>query len=672
MMEFEQALLKILSNDSVQRKEAEKFIEQIETRPDFYKILLSGLSLNTQSACLAGIIFRQKFVELPRFKDLHAEAKSEVKSCVLATVTPEKSLAYLKIVASVMVPLFKLESNYEEAFNLLVFAKDCLVPDFLLCLIEILAFTWQDFVSGSSRQLCEFLWEITEKSSNSQLNACNLLIHISPQHQLESEAFSLKVLSLMQNHKSPDLSVLIQSILAKMKEGSKIMQSHLESFINLLVFTSSSPDSGHYNKVASTQVLISLHKSNLPVKTLQDLLVFAFKLLSDVQHYSDLNAWASDVHDNDAIYDDNVTLAKDLLLSLLCTNKCNSIYMQLAQAHLDSGHWVHQQAGVLALGYFCEELEVCDERLVRVFDFVGNSNPRVRWAACEAVAAIVNNWAEALRSEMEIWRELAENLLSGLDNLVLASVRASICLIDALDRNPVLCQGDMEGFVRVLLGLFASENLNNSVMLELFELVAYICEYRPEDFSPYQQQFLTGFENIIKSNLPYATRGKAIKTFGIMCSSSLVLAKYFCDLLFPYLGTNASIDIGILECGPIFLMSLKEDFYPFCDYLMTQTLKNASISIRNTQESNNFVAQFQMDMNPDFNWEVNTDNINRKVVACKTLWNFAKLGEIFKPYALETLRVANELKDYKKSKKIMKYAKGTIKSIHNLQTLIVN
>ena len=119
-------------------------------------------------------------------------------------------------------------------------------------------------------------------------------------------------------------------------------------------------------------------------------------------------------------------------------------------------------------------------------------------------------------------------------------------------------------------------------------------------------------------------------------------------------------------------MSLKEDFYPFCDYLMSITLENASIPIRTAQDSNNFVANFQMDLNPDFNWEVNTDNINRKVVACKTLRNFAKLGDIFKPYALDALKVANELKDYKKSKKIMKYAKGTIKSIHNMQALIVN
>ena len=573
MMEFEQALLKILSNDSVQRKEAENFIDLIETRPDFYKVLLSGLSLNSQSACLAGIIFRRKFVDLMRFRDLDKEARNEVKSSVLATVTPEKSLAYLKIAASIMVPLFKLEGNYEEAFNMIVFAKDYLVTDFFLSLVEILAFTWQEFVAGSSRQLCEFLWEITEKPSSGQLNACNLLIHISPQHQIDSEVFTLKVLSVMQNHKSPDLSVLIQSILSKMKEGSKIMQSHLESFINLLIFTSTSAESGHYNKVASAQLLISIRKSDLPSKTLQDLLVFAFKLLSDVQHYSDLSAWASDVHDNEAIYDDNTTLAKELLLSLLCTNKCNSIYMQLAQAHLDSGHWVHQQAGLLALGYFCEELEVCDEKLVQVFEFIASSNPRVRWAACEAMAAIVNNWAEALRSEMEIWRELGQNLVSGLENLVLATVRASICLIDALDRNPVLCKGGMEGFMMVLLEVFGSQNLNNAVMLELFELVAYISEYRPEDFSPYHQQFLSGFENIIKSNLPAATRGKAIKTFGIMCSSSLVLAKYFCDLLFPYLGTNASIDIGILECGPIFLMSLKEDFYPFCDYLMSITLE---------------------------------------------------------------------------------------------------
>jgi hypothetical protein len=667
IMDFERALRNILSNQAEDRKNGEIFIENLEKTQDFYMFLLTGLTFSHHLSCLSAILFRRKIIETRVFLNLDKNQQVQAKNLLLASVTPQQEASFLKIIASIIVPLFKLEENFEEAYSFLIFTKENLNNSFFMYLIENFITLWPAFVEGSRKQLCSLLWENTQDLTT-QVLACQFLCLVSFEEQLISPAFSEKLLEVLRNNvENRELSDLLHEIFSLIEKKSRILQDRIEEFLSLLVLISRNQKCED-NKVSAVLMICEVVHSGISLKTIQDLLVFAFQLLSDVEYFSDVEAWGRDVKDFNVVNNDNLFLGKDLLLSLLLNDHCCKSYLTLAEAHIRSGHWVHQQAGILSLGFYCLEVKKYEHFYLMVLPFVKSNNPRLKWAACLSLNCFLHICPGEFSFNFDIWKELQLGIASNFENLAIASIQTSICLLEALKRGPNLDSGDFSSYMITIFDLFQSPSLKTSVLLELLELIIFIDQVKPEVFKLYSSQIINGLDSIIKSDFPLKIREKSIKTFSYFCLEKIEMAEYFCSLLFPLFGQNDEIDNVIIESSPLLMKTLQERFYPYSDFLMKIIIKNASIGLNFFDPSGKIVIEFLKD-GSSAQLGLNTIDLNKKIIACKALNEMAALGKVFSPYVEETLRVVGGLTDFNRCKKISRYAKKTILSIQRIRQL---
>ena len=96
MEEFEQALRCILSNSKEEREFGERKIAEVLRINESFKYFLYGLCLSAELAALAGILFRQNFLENSGFLQLLYEQQIEIKEFLLLRISPGYPLNYNK------------------------------------------------------------------------------------------------------------------------------------------------------------------------------------------------------------------------------------------------------------------------------------------------------------------------------------------------------------------------------------------------------------------------------------------------------------------------------------------------------------------------------------------------------------------------------------------------
>lgn len=672
MIEFERALLMILSKTEEDRKKGEIFISSLEPQPDFYKFLLYGLGLTNESACLAGILFRQKYVESLRYQTLTISEQGEIKKYLFACIRNNQSLAYLKNLAVILVKIYKLEANLEDSYNFVLSCKELQLDHFTLFVVEVIVNYWQEFIEPTRQQLSALLWDKSESSdSQCQVLACKLMCDICPASQLSSSQVTDRILQVLKlNSTSTDLTGLLDSILTTYRQNPVFLSNHLAEFTQILINLSSNPVSGHLNKVASIEVLLKLNKTALSLNTLQDLLVFAFKLTSDLENFSDINAWAADVLDLNAVNNDNLSLGKDLLCALLEDPRTSSSYLQLAFAHLRTTHWVHQHTAALAFGYYCMNYGEFLQEYKDVVALINVQNPRIQWAVLSSICCFAYKFPSEMKFGCDLWVFMADFIQSPYLALQVQALQTAMCLLQVSNTNIELSNSQsLSLFYNKVFQVLNNPQLPEVVLNNLFELISFMPETHPALFSQFQEYFHQGLEKLLKSQLPPSTKAPGIKCFVLIaCNESFQFAENCCQLLLQMMGTDDCIDNAIIECCPILFDSLKERFYPFGNFLVNIVLQNAKMNIKsgvNEQGVTLFASYLTNDGNSE-QWGLCAEELNKKIIACKTLMRLSKLGPIFGPYAEEAFKVAEELTNYKQNKKIKLYAKKTVKALSSL------
>lgn len=669
MNEFERALLMILSKNQEDRKSGEIFINSLEPQPDFYKFLIFGLSLDNESACLSGILFRQKYVENFRFQTLTGSEKIEIKNCIFSCVRKDRPLGYLKTLAIILVTIYKLEENFEDSFKFVLACEELHLDYFTLFVIEVITTSWTEFINCARQQLSALLWEKSENSeSKCQVLACKLMCIICTQDQLSSPQVTDRILNVLKaTGTACDLNGLIDSILTKLETAPAFLSNYRNELASILIEISLNPASSHMNKVPSIEALLKLETSGFHLSTLQDLLVFALKIMSELEHYSDISAWASSIQDVNAINNDNLSLGKDLLCALLNDSRIISSYLQLAHAHFISSHWVHQHTGILAFGYYCINGGEFLQEYKEILKLLNHQNPRIQWAVLCSMSCFVFRFKDQMDIGSEIWDLMAELIKSPLLILQIQAFETSLCLLQGPSRFSET--QSLSNFFTQVFEVLNHPQLPPTTLTNIFELIAYMSESYPSLFSPFSIHFLQGLQSIFKSQLSPFIKCAGVKCLVIIaCNDSPQMAENCCRSLLQMLGTSECIDSAIIESSPFLFGSLKERFYPFGNFLIDLILKNAKLKVSSGYDAQgaSLCANFVTEENKALKWGISHGELNKKILACKTLFQLSKLGAIYSPYAEETLRVVEELKNFKQNKKIKLYAKRTIKALSSM------
>ena len=669
MIEFERALLMILSKNQEDRKSGELFISSLEPQPDFYKFLMFGLNLDNESACLSGILFRQKYVETLRFQTLTGLEKTETKKYLFSCVRKDRPLGYLKNLAVILVTIYRLEENFEDSFKFVLACEDLHLDYFTLFVIEAITTSWAEFIDCARQQLSALLWDKSENSeSKCQVLACKLMCMICTQEQLSSPQVTDRILAVLKTTGTTcDLNGLLDSMLTQLENAPGFLLNYRNELVQILIEISLNPASGHLNKVPSIEALLKLETSSLHINTLQDLLVFAFKTMSELDHYSDIQAWGCSGQDVNAINNDNLSLGKDLLCALLGDPRTRSSYLQLAHAHFTNSYWVHQHTGILAFGYYCINGGEFLQEYKEVARLLSHQNPRIQWAVLCSLSCFVYKFKDLMDIGSEIWDLMAELIKSPLLILQIQAFETALCLLQGPSRFPET--QSLSNFFTQVFEVLNNPQLPPTTLTSIFELIAYMSESYPSLFSPFSTHFLQGLQSIFKSHLSPFIKSSGIKCLVIIaCNDSPQMAENCCQSLLQMLGTSDCIDSAIIESSPFLFGSLKERFYPFGNFLIDLILKHAKLKVNSGYDAQgtSLSANFVTEENKSLKWGISHEELNKKILACKTLLELSKLGAVFSPYAEETMRVVEELKHFKLNKKIKLYAKRTIKALSSL------
>ena len=186
----------------------------------------------------------------------------------------------------------------------------------------------------------------------------------------------------------------------------KIWKSHLDTLINIICQISKQTSFTTETRESAIEIILTianktpafLRKSE-SFKTV--FLPMIFELLLDIDLPNDIEKWNKETDEKEDDKEEMHFVARNaierLALDIGGVNFLNSVD-NIIKTLLSSDNWIHQYAGLIALAWMAEGCkEVFKKNHVAILEYIvkglGNSHPRVRWAALTALGIILNETA---------------------------------------------------------------------------------------------------------------------------------------------------------------------------------------------------------------------------------------------------------------------------------------
>ncbi|OMJ84062.1 hypothetical protein SteCoe_14873 [Stentor coeruleus] len=679
MEEFESSLALILSNNNKLREQGENFISTLSNNPDFYKYLLYGLSLPLDQSCLSSIIFRQMFIDTGRFVKLSPSVQLEIKDYLLSNLVPEKDWRFIKSIGFLITKVLQNLGNYEEIINIVELCKsNQRMAKLAIYIVEVIAQNWPSCVEKYGNRLNSAMWELLDNNDSeirilSGKSICELSLITRNLHPDVQEKI-LSLASLYTEH--PSLSVLLQLLCNVIK---KIELQNCESISKVMITISSNKKNPSENRITAVEVLLLLPLKEFSQNQLHELLALSFSLMAEINYYNDLQTWSEEIQEIKLINNEPYTLGEDLL-RLLC--KIRSLYesiLKLVDAHLNAAHWVHQHVGIIAYGLLSLVNKKALSGFSTITQYFCSQNPRLVWAALRIASVLFLKEAPSLQC------------IGGMLNLIVHSMNSNVkkvqyqCFIaleayyQGLIMKNAQCQENIHEMVLKVYQVLGNPQLNHEVMVEVLTFLAILAETMQAEFGVYSDKFVSGLKNLIFSNMP-----NHIKTSALACLSCVVdsigntaLCQTVLVEILQLLGSDDAIDNAIIENAPHFFYCLKSNFYQFSSIIMPILYKNALTTVDvHTSKSEAkpgkiiVIASFEMKGSEGHEMIVCTDDLNKKLIAMKSLMMMSIVGNDFIPFIFDAINISSQLINYKYNKDIRSYAIKILKHILKIPSTI--
>ena len=682
MEDFQTVILDTMNPDKSKREKASNMI--LNLRDQYPKDLSAYLISSSSSSDLAIssqslILYRSTLINssIP----ISSYSTDSLKSSFYSLIHPSRQLSYLKKVSDILVPLScKLHFESELFFtcsSVWLPSEHKSIQLFGLYLLETAsAFNELSHIfENNSSAILSLIWTtLASPDPDIKVISCRTVCIIL--EQLPMSEWHLKalpaLLPILQGLQSQTLIPALDGLNQLICSYPEVLDPCTDNIIKFLVSLILSPESKREIVEISGNTLIQVisgGESTVFSKPLimQEVLSASFHLLLLVDFAQDLDLWS---RSGPEIENSLLIIGKSLLCTLAQLVKENlfQVLMQVVNPLLRSSFWIHQQAGIQALGLVSEH---CGESLLNGLDgFVEvalkharDESPRLRCAALSCLGLFCTYLSPAINERFcgRVLEVIVENLACGFSDKVV--VKAARCLINFCESIEEGEEGEelkfinrsLRNLLQVIDSIISDTASQTFVLIEVIECLTVVIETTGE-YNDVVARILFKLDSI----LPVRDLDSKLKQVSLVCIAFIVELKDFHsanEVLEKMLNLKLTVSKTDLIYNKIMQVItnciVRLQFIPsFFSSFIQELLENASASVdfELIEQINPGPDSFLLDLpgQGTSNLVFDADTMENKTWACLLLKDLIKgLKSQFLPWSSTCLETMKPLLDKK-------------------------
>lgn len=726
-MDFEPVLSAILASNNATRRQGEQSFAQYlaqDAVSTAHRLCAAMMHPRQDVAVLAAVLFRRKYFEEQLLAKVAPSERQLLRAQLLALVSPDRSLYYLKRLADVLV-------NFAVA--------DCWETD----LLGFMA-TW---ARSSSPVVKEFALHLFEEAVEFKSLLTVLRVHVATvmeilrsalvDSNLEVALSAAKTIAcFLEGSESEDtamvwaqaLPAVLSVVLSAVKTTIQVerIKDTLESLAELtnsysLLWTAYLPDliaavgtiskdKGHNNELrfAAVSLLLTLiNASPALVQSnalfLQECIVLGLTLMAELSNLQSEDTWTQESDEDDISRNDMFLLGKDVICAIAASvggPLLLGTMSQLIPRYLKSEDWVRQHTGILAIGLIGEG---CKETykgsmgslLDLVLPFTASQYQRLRWAALTSLGLLIGQFHPLVQTQFAERTLMCVLACMQEGNVLRVITQAASCL-NMYTSGFILHPATLPCFAPFVQQVLhqLSEVLGRGLNLgycplleEVLSTIGHVAIALKTGFSQYVNNFVPGLRRL--AACPVVTEEQRdVRTNCVCCLSAIVESikedqshcALITELLSFFLASRQELSpedsfaSDIEQCMPQFAVYLQGRFHSYLPSILPDLLQKASSAVESqlcdaessSQSSSNpkevtHTVQFELRGRGVKQLMVNSSALLSKIGACRTLMLLVRsLGEGFVDYLQPVIQAVGPLIHYQKNGDIRKYALATI------------
>ncbi|XP_030375758.1 importin-5 [Scaptodrosophila lebanonensis] len=700
--QFQQLLNSLLSSDNEVRQQAEDAYNNLSREVKVTHLLgnIHNGQQSEEARQMAAVLLRRLFTSdfLEFYKEIPADSQNQLLQQILLAVqqdvTPQLRRKICEVVAEVARNLIDEDGNNQWP-DILQFLFQCAnspTPQLQESALRI--FTSVPSIFGNQEaQYIDLIKEMLAKSmepgadAEVRVQAVRAVGAFILYHDKEKEVAIYKHFSdLLQRMlvitgetiEAQDDQSLLKLLIDMTENCPKFLRPQLEFIFEICMKVFSTPDIEDSWRHLVLEVMVSLAE-NAPAmvrkradKYIVALIPLVLQMMTDLEEDDD---WATADVVNDDDHSDNNVIAESSLDRLACGLGGKIVLPHVMNAlptMLSHSDWKHRFAALMAISAIGEgchkQMEaILDQVMSGVLAYLRDPNPRVRYAACNAIGQMSTDFAPTF--EKKFHEQVVPGLLSLLDDVENPRVQAhaGAALVNFSEDCPknILTRyldAIMTKLETILNSKFKElvEKGNKLVLEQVVTTIASVADTCEQEFVAYYDRLMPCLKFIIQnanSEEFRMLRGKTIE-----CVSLIGLAvgreKFITDageVMDMLLKTHTEGDLPDDDPQTNYLITawarmckiLGKQFEQYLPLVMGPVMRTAAMKPEVALLDNEEVEDIEGDVDWSFinlgeqqNFAIRTAGMEDKASACEMLVCYAReLKDGFADYAEEVVRL---------------------------------
>jgi len=726
-MDFEPVLSAILAANNTTRRQGEQIFAQCVAKDPAataHRLCAAMMHPSQDVAVLAAVLFRGKYFEDQLLAKVAPSERQLLRAQLLALVSPDRSLYYLKRLADVLVN-FAVSDGWET--DLLGFmatwarSSSPVVKEFALHLFEesVEFKSLLTVLRTHSATVMEILRSaLVDSNLEVALSSAKTIACFLEGSETEDTAMvwtqALPAVLTVVLH-AVQSTVQVERIKDTLESLAELTNSypllwteHLADLISAVGTIAKDKGQNNDLRFAAVSLLLTLiNASPTLVQSnaifLQECIVLGLTLMAELSNILSEDTWSQESDEDDISRNDMFLLGKDVICAIAASvggPLLLGTMSQLVPRYLKSEDWVRQHTGILAIGLIGEG---CKETykgsmgslLDLVLPFTASQCQRLRWAALTSLGLLIGQFHPLVQTQFA--ERTLPCILSCVQegNMLRVMVQAASCL-NLYTSGFIECPAALPSFApyvqRVLhqLSEVLGRGLNMGycpLLEEVLSTIGHVAIALKAGFSQYVNSFVPGLRQLAACPVS-SEEQRDVRTNCVCCLSAIVesvkddqshlplvteLLTYFLTSR-QGLSPEDSFSSVIEQCVPQFALYLQGHFRPYIPSILPDLLQKASAAVESQlcdaensgQSTTNpkevtHTVQFELRGRGVKQLMVNSSALLSKVGACRTLMLLVRgLGESFVDYLQPVIQATGPLIHYQKNGAIRKYALATV------------
>lgn len=659
MEEFKELLLATLNSNRDTRKQAEQKLQNLfQDHPTWtFQSLISLIpSSSDPLSTLSSVLLHNVYLKQGLIKLIDSPVSQNASNLFLDQLSNNLSPKTKNKIGQILVGLSVIEGNESSFLSYVANCCQNLVSEvtvfgFHMLKISFKYPTLRNLIQQQANYIASL---IADKISNREI--CEIVIvclysilkHIEMDECRLLEASFLKSLEVIINYYSLETIIGLLKITEKKPEIWIGKEKQLIHFSFTIVNKTDISNDIRVNTVEILRTFLNLKTfQGYENSFLRDCITIGFILLAEPEYSQDIELWAAE---NDDLVFSTFRAGFDLLNELHEFSTCQLLIQEMANAHLSTNYWVHQNAGIIA------SLLLKTPDINNLLTIPG-SNPRLLWSLLDTFEyTIIAKNSYNLLDQILSFTLNATKILY-LSNTITLKIKVKCLLvIERIFFKYSVRLQELSPSISMLIPDTYNEIIkalaDNATILAGIKALTMLIITNGEYFAQVSSQFISGLANILNSPV-FTYKDKEIRAACLHCWSSIVkhvlqftsLSELFTELWKIKQGMDET-DIGLTDLWSTILEiyeRLKEGFSGYLQLVVNDLVLRTNLEI-DSQLKENAANQAIKIIIPE---QIKiSDSINEgiKQEASKLLCEFIeKSPQAMKPYLILLLQASSSL-----------------------------